>query len=803
MIAFPTEFRSALQSLRRSPGYSSFALALLTLGIGATVAVYSLLDSILLRPLPYPGADALVGLTSHHAGKGLTMPSLSASDFRDLHARARSYVSLAAFRPGFSSYVPSGGDPVQLVAALVTEEFFPTFGVAPLHGLAPRPDAFTLSGPRVALLSHAAWQRHFAGRRDLIGQTVIIDDTATTVIGVMPDHFREPDFVDLWLPFPVEAPENLARDSRFWNTIGRLKPGIRPEAAAAEAAVIAASLAHEYPAINAGWTLRARPLLELRVGDLRGTLLLLLGAVGLVLLLACANLANLLLARGVARLPEFAVRLALGASPATLARGVLLESGLLAAAGGVAGAALAAVAVPLLARQLPAGLVPRSHAIAVASPALAVAAGLAVLTGLVFGLLPAWQAGRIPVNALLKTAGTRAGGSRFTARAQSALVVGQVALTLVVLSSATLLTRRLLDLERTPAGFDPRDVLAVRLAPPPTRWETPVELAAYYDRALAEVLRLPGVTAAAINSSAPLCGISLRYPLTVERDTRAEATPDEAVFNAVSPGYVRTLRLPLLQGRDLNEGDTLDSTKVCLINRALATRLFGETNPIGRRVRIVPWLLHDYREIVGVVGDTRQDNLSDPPPAQIYVPQAQSPWFFSTLLIRAPAGAGLSRSVQAALQRADPTASFSLRALEDNIARTTLVPRLRSHLVALFGAVALGLSLLGLYASLTFGVRQQRRDIGVRMALGASPAVVFRDVLGRAARLSLLGVGSGIVAALALAQVLRGTVEGALAPDPWVLLALAALLPLACLLACAAPAAGAARLDPARALQSE
>ena len=803
MNSLPNELRSALKSLRRSPGFTGFSLALLAAGIGATVAVYSLLHSIVLRPLPYPEADRLVGLTSRHAAKGLAMPALSASDFRDVHERAKSYATLAAYRPGFASYAPAGGEPVQLVVALVTEEFFPTFGISPQLGLAPRPETFSVSGPRVALISHAAWQRHFGGSRDVIGRTLTIDDTPTTLIGVMPDHFREPDFVDVWLPFPSESPENLARDSRFWSTVGRLKPGVSTAAAAAEAQVIAATLAREYPAINHGWSITVRPLLELRVGDVRGTLVLLLGAVGLVLLLACANLANLFLARGVSRLPEFAVRLALGASPSALARTVLVESGLLAIVGGGLGVLLAAVGVPLLVQQLPPGLVPRSHTVAVHGPALAVAAGVTVLTGLIFGLLPAWQAGRTPVNALLKGGGSRAGGNRFTRRAQSALVVGQVALTLIVLSSAAMLTRSLLSLETTPPGFDPRDVVAVRLAPPPTRWETPLELAATYERVLNEVLRLPGVSSAAVNSSAPLCGISLRYPLTVERDTRPEATPDEAVFNAVSPGYVQALRVPLLRGRDLRESDVSTAVKVCLVNQALATRLFGDGDPIGRRVRIVPWLLSDYREIVGVVGDTRQDNLADPPPAQIYVPQAQSPWFFSTLLVRAQGGMAMARSLQAALQRVDPTASFTLRSLDENIARTTLVPRLRTFLFACFGAAALGLSLLGIYASMAFGVRQQVREIGVRMALGATPGTVFRQVLGRAARLAGLGVGLGLLLSLVLAQILRGTLEGALAPEPWVLLSLSALLPFAALFACAAPAAGAARLDPARALQSE
>jgi len=803
MNRLAAELAFAIQSLRRAPAFASFAIALLALGIGSTVAVYSLFHSIVLRPLPYTDAHQLVGLTSRNAARAQAMPALSASDFRDFETRATSYTRLAAYRPNFASYAPTGGETVQFVTALITEEFFDTLEIRPLHGRGPTADEFSISGPRVAVISHDAWRRHFAGDLGAIGRTVLIDDTPTTVVGVMPTEFREPEFVDVWLPFPVEAPENLARDSRFWTTIGRLKPGVSTAAAAAEAAVLAVNLAREYPSTNQGWTTDVRPLLDLRIGSLRSTFLLLLGAVGLVLLLACTNLAGLLLARGVSRLPAMAVRLALGATPATLARSILLESGLLALLGGLVGVAIATIGLPLLASQLPAGLVPRSHEIAVDGAARWITAGVSVLTGLVFGVLPAWQAWRTPVTALLMSGGRNAGTGRFASRAQDVLVIGQIALTLVVLASSALLARSLLALERTDPGFDPGQVLAVRLAPPQSRWETLPELAAYYERAIQAVRPLPGVISVAANSSAPLCGISLRYPLTVEGDTRPEAGADEAVFNAISADFFTTLRLPLIQGRTLRDSDLLGTVKVCVINRALARRLFGEADPIGRRVRVVPWLLSDYREIVGVVGDVRQDNLADPPPAQVYVPQSQSPFFFSTLLVRSASGSGMTRTVQAALQAIDPTTSFSIRSLEENIARTTTVPRLRAILLGIFGAVALALSALGLYANQAFAVRQRLREIGVRMALGASPARVLAEVLGRASRLTLAGIVFGLLVSLGLSHLLQGSLHGVLAADPWTLFALALGLPVAVLLACAHPAVVAARLDPARSLRAD
>ncbi len=804
MTSLLSALAAALRSLRRAPGFTALALAMLALGIGANVAIFSLFRSIVLAPLPYPEPERLVGFTAINAPKALTMPALSASDFRDFRERARSYAQLAAFRPDFVSYAPAGGaEPIQLVAAHTTEEFFPTFGVAPRSGRVFRAEEFSAAAPRTAVLSYTAWRRHFGSRVDVLGTTVTLNDAPTLLIGVMPEGFREPEFVDVWLPFPVEAPENLARDSRFWWTVGRLAPGTTLGAAQAEAAALAAALANEYPATNKGWSATVAPLLELRIGGLRQTLLLLVGAVGLVLLVACVNLANLMLARGVARLPELGVRLALGATPATLARGVFLESVLLALAGGAAGSLLAALALPALATRLPAGLVPRSSAVAVDGGALLFALGASVLTGVIFGLLPAWQVARADVNTTLKASAARGTTSGFAARAQSLLIVGQIALTLLILSGATLLMRSLLNLQQTDPGFEPRGVLTVRLAPPPAKWDTLLELAAYYERALDEVRRVPGVASAAVDSSAPLCGISLRYPFWVQGRPRTDGNADDAIFNSVSADFFATLRVPLRAGRLLDARDTETGPKVCVIHPTLAQRLFPGESALGKRIQTLPWLEREYREVVGIVGDVRQENLSDPPPAQIYVPLRQSPWFFATMVIRTSGPAVSVGSIQAALRRADPTASMTIRSLEENIALTTTVARLRTTLFGMFGAIALGLSAFGLYASMAFTVNQRRREFGVRMALGASPARILAEVLGRAGRLALLGVAVGLVGAVALAQTLRGLLYGVEPADPLVLAALAVFLPAVALLACAHPALRASRLSPVTALQSE
>ncbi len=804
MSRFLTELASAFRHLRRAPGFSLLAIAMLALGIGANVAIFSIFQSIILRPLPYPAPERLVGFKSINSAKAITQPALSVTDFRDFKERAQSYAALAAFRPDFAGYAPQGAEPLQLICGKVTEEFFSVFGLTPLLGRTFKPDEFNSGSSRTAVLGFGAWRRHFAQSADVIGRTILLDDQPVTVIGVMPEDFREPEFVDVWLPFPVEAPENLARDSRFWTTVGRLKPGASLAAAQVEAATIATALAQEFTSTNRGWGIAVQPLLELRVGGLRGSLLLLVGAVGLVLLIACVNLANLMLARGVSRWPELAVRLALGATPTMLARAVVLESLTLALLGGAAGVALAAVGLPALASQLPPGIVPRSQGIGVDGAALGFALIVSMGTGLVFGLLPAWQVLRANVNEILKSGGSRGASSRFAGRVQSALIAGQVALTLVVLAGAGLLMKSLLTLQRTATGFDPEHVLTLRISPPQSRWADFRQLGDYYERMMAEVRREPGVESVALNCSAPLTGITLRYPFWVEGRPVEEGNSDEAVFNSIGQDYFSTLRIPLRRGRFFDERDDLKSAAghpVCIINQTLAQRLFGDADPIGKRIRTLPWSVRGYREVVGVVGDVKQNSQADDPTPQLYVPQRQSPWFFTTVLVRSRTAS--AATIQAAMHRADPTLTMNVRTMDENIARTATQPRLRTLLFGLFAAVALGLSAFGIYASIAFTVGQRTREIGVRMALGAAPGAIVRWVLGRAALLAGGGVVVGIVGALGVTRLLRGALYGVTPADPLVLGGLALFLPAVVIAAAYFPAWRASRLEPTRALQTE
>jgi putative ABC transport system permease protein len=798
------ELFSACRHLRRAPKFSLLAIAMLALGIGANVAIFSVFQSIFLRPLPYPQSERLIGFKSVNLAKAIVQPALSLADFRDFKARLQSYSALAAYRPDFTGYAPPAGEPVQFVCGRVTEEFFQVFVIVPMLGRTFGPAEFSFGNPRTAVLSHAAWRRYFAEQPDVIGRTILLDDEPVMVIGVMPESFREPEFADIWLPFPIEAPENMVRDSRFWTTIGRLKAGTTIVASQVEAETVARSLEHDFASTNRGWSVALEPLLGLRVGGMRSSLLLLIGAVGLVLLIACVNLANLMLSRGVSRSQELAVRLALGATPAALARTIVFESLLLAICGGVAGVAIAAAGLPLLAAQLPAGLIPRSHDVGVNGMALLFAVLVSSGTGLLFGFLPAWQAWRANVNETLKSSGGRSGSNRFAGRIQAMLIAGQVALTFVVLAAAGLLMKSLLTLQRTHLGFDPTGVTALRISPPQSRWDDFIQLASYYERVLGELRREPGVEAVALNSSAPLSGITLRFPFTVEGRPVEEGASDEAVFSSVSSDYFKLLGVPLLRGRTFEERDDANAARsrpVCMINRAMAKRLFGDDDPIGRRIRTMEWMVRGYREVVGVVGDVKQDSQAEEPTLQLYVPQVQSPWFFTTVLVRSK---GVSAAVlQTAVRRADPVLAISVNTMDEAVARTATQPRIRAILFGLFAVVALGLSAFGIYASISFTVGQRTREIGVRMALGAGPWVIVRWVLNRAMWLAGFGVIVGGIGAWAVTRWLRGALYGVTPGDPWVLGAMALFLPAIVLAAAFIPARRAAGLDPSAALQSE
>lgn len=796
------EIVSAFRRLGRAPGFAATAVGLLAVGIGAVTLVYSVVDGILLRPLPFARPGELVGFQAANPGRSILQPAISVADFRDLRARVGSLASLGAYRPDFSTWRRPGEQPVQLVAALVTEDFFTTLGVHPLMGRGFAQNEFSASAPRSVVLSHAAWRQRFDSDPRVIGRTIILDDQPCTIVGVMPAAVREPAFVEVWLPFPAESSEYFARDSRYWVAIGRLVAGATAASVQAEAEAIAADLARQYPDTNRGWTLRVRPLRALRVAGLRSGLLLLLATTGLLLLVACCNLANLLLARGLRRLDEMAVRAALGANSARLLAQVLAENLLVGLLSGGLGVAGALVLVKLGVNRLPPYLVPRAHEVSVDGMVLLVALAVSVTAGLLAGALPAWQAARADIGATIKESNARSGASPRLRRLQRTLVAGQLGLTFVVLAGAALLGRSLVRLQSTAPGFGPERILHLRAAPTTAQYEDNLDLARYFERLVDAAASVPGIESAAVDASAPLAGVTLRFPYTVVGEPREAGAGNTAVYNPVSRDFFGTIGLRLVGGRLFGPDDDERGKAVVVVNETLARRLAPDGDALGVRLRLVPWLSAAEHEVVGIVRDVRQENLSDAPPAQFYVPQRQAPWYFSTLLVRVAAGRPVPlAALREALHRADPGLPVEFQRLEDTIADTALSARMAMRLFAGMGLLALVLTLSGIHASLSFAVAQRTREYGLRLALGATPWSLVRQILGETARLVAAGLLVGGAGAAALGGVLRNRIPGVGTQDPLLLGTVAVVLVVAALAAAAWPAGRAAVTPPAAALR--
>ena len=796
-----SDFRIARHQLRRAPGFALLAVGMLAIGLGSTIAIYSLFHSIVLQPLPYDEPEQLVTFRNLNHAKAIDQEGVSPADFRDYNERATSFSKLGALRPNFIAYTPNDGPSVQMITGLVTAELFDVFGVNPLIGRTFNADEFSFSAPRTVVLSEEAWQRYFGGRRDIVGTDITLDDQPHTVIGVMPASFREPAFVEAWLAFPDESGEYFARDARFWTGFARLAPGINEATARTEIRGISEDLAREYPEANKDWTATITFLQAQRTSAIGTSLTLLLGAVGLVLLIVCLNLANLLLARSIARLPEFGVRLALGATPARLARVVVAESLILAGLGGVLGAAIAAALLPVVANQIPPVLLPRAHEVALSGPALAIGLGAAVLCALLCSALPAWHLARANVNDWLKDGAQRGATGGGIARWQSPLVSGQVALTVTVLAAAMLLMQSLVRLNQVPPGFNPEEVMTLRLSPPVTRYEDNDELIRYYEDMIDVIEAVPGVSSASINASAPLNGITLSYPSWRQGTSTDSTNAVEAVYAPISERFFETLQIQLHTGRTFTEFDNADGAPVAVINETYARRMFPGQNAIGQRVMILPWMGGQYREIVGIVADTKQTLLSEPPSPQIYVPHRQMPWFFTTLMVRLDQPTA-AQSVTAALRAHDHTLPVAPTALSENIAQASTQSRLYAYLFAGFASLALGLSAFGLHASLRFSLEQRTREIGVRIALGASPESIRNLILGRAGRLTGIGLAIGGALALPITYLLRGRLFGIGPADPLTYVILFSLIALVTTLTAIPLARRANRISPASVLQS-
>jgi len=797
----------SIRGLRRAPGFAVTAIAILTLGIGATTAAFSVTDFVLIRPLPFREPDRLAVLLE--TTPGYVGMELSAPNFRDWKAAATSFESLAIY--GDSATTMSGGsEPRRLRGAAVTADLLPTLGVSPILGRSLTADDDREGAPRVVLLSYRLWQTEFGGDPGVVGRTLTFDNAPVTVIGIMPAAFHFPvSEVTYWIPrFTARDFQDSERTNNMYRAVGRLKPGVTIERAQTELSLIAAQSERQHPVANKSTGALVYPLRDDVSQRSRLLLLALSGAAACVLLIACANLANLLLARALGRRRELAVRTAIGAGRERLIRQLMTESLLLAVAGGALGIAVAVAAVPLLARLVPAGL-PIGSTPTVDLRVLAVAAALTIVTGIVFGMVPVLRAGGAPDLEGLRE-GMRAGGGR-KERLRSLLVVAEITASIALLVSAGLLIRALLTVQGIDPGFHAEGVLTLRTELPLPEYRRVVTRAAYYERVIEAAKALPGVTSAAFISFVPMTFRGGMWPVSVKGDadeaSGIRSANNVAAIRYVTPGFFQTLGIPLAAGRDVSDGDTRDRPFVAVVSQSFVKRYFPNQDPIGRHFTYA----YADRAIIGVVGDVRFRGLERTSEPQVYLSARQMDdgafTFYApkALVVRTIANPEkFAPSLRDIVRRIDPKLPITdLQTLTDVVDLETASRSVQVRVLAGFAAIAFILAAVGIHGLLSFAVSQRLTEIGVRVALGAQPGDILTMVLSRGARLAIAGVVPGVGLAYVAGRGMEALLAGVRPADAITMASAVGLAVLMTLFGTLMPTLRALRVDPMTALRSE
>src|SRR5262245_28429709 len=803
MRTFWQDLRYGLRVFIKKPGFSVVAVFTLALGIGANSAIFSVVNGVLLRPLPLEDPDRLIKIweTFLPGGQG----TASVPNLKDWREQNTVFNGIAAYQ--FSSLNLRGQDsPERLQGATVSPNFFDVVGVRPRLGRAFQIGEDEAGRNRVALLSHRLWQRNFGGDAGVIGKDIPLNGESYTVIGVMPPEFRFPSrLTELWVPLVIPPDQVNNRGSHWMFTLARLKPDVGFEQAREQMVAIAKRLEQQYPDSQAGRSVFLIPLQEETVRNIRPALMALLFAVGFVLLIACANVANLLLARATSRRREIAVRTALGAGRLRLVRQLLTESLLLAVTGGALGLALARWGVEGL-LVLAANFLPRANEVGLDWRVAAFTAALSILTGVFFGLIPALQSSRVDLQSTLKEGGA-AGSGMQTNWLRSALVVVEIAATLVLLIGAGLLIKSFIRLYETDLGIKAENVLTMSLALPQAKYPDTRTAAAFHQKLLDRVALLPGARSAGVINYLPLQQWGFNGGVTIEGQGPYEpGRQPVAEFRAISPDYFRTFSVPLMSGRFFTAEDQSDSQPVVIVNQALAQRYLPGQAPIGKRIRAIG---NDWRTVVGVVGDVRQSGVTQAVRAEVFVPVTQATWTPLTqtmsLVVRADAEPeALISAVRNAVREVDPAQPvFNVKKMEMVVADSVADRRLNMLLLGIFAAVALTLAVIGIYSVMSYTVSQHTREIGIRMALGARPTDVLKLVIGQGMSLTLVGVGLGVAGAFGLTRLMATLLYGVAATDPLTFAVVSALLMVVALLACCVPARRATKVDPMVALRTE
>ena len=799
------DFRFALRTLLKNSSFTAIAVLTLALGIGANTAIFTVVHGVLLAALPYRDAGRLVAVQQRNLHENLTGLGLAPACFRELEKQSTSFESIAASRYNYDNLTRIE-NPTSVTGELVTQGYFRVLGVKPLIGRTfTREDAAANAKPTV-VLSYELWQKQFGGRRDLVGQTITLNDVACEVIGVMPRTFKEPfNICSLWRVLPNEGGENAVATSRFWSVIAHIKPGVPESTAQAELKTIAGRMAQNDPKFYKGWELSLTPLRDVVVGNYREGLLLIVGAALLVLFITCANVAGLQFVRASTRLREVAIRLALGASRAAIVRAHLIESLLLVVIGGALGVLLASWGLDALLASLSRDWIPRSDEIALNAPVLLLTGAAALVTGVLSGLYPAWHTARIEATDSLRD-GAKSSAGLHSVRLRSALVVAQIALTMVLLVCAGLIWKSFAAIVRVNPGIQVENTLSMVITLSPSQYNTGPKRVDYYRQLLLRVAAIPGVQSVAFTQTMPFTwGIPATFSVYGASEDTGKLPP--AFYDSVSPSFFATLHISLLAGRTFAETDDANAPRVIVLSQSAAKKFFPGEDPIGKRLVLPPSRQDDSQplEVIGVVGDVPRNGLDAATPYQVYASLNQRAWPFATLLVRSPLPVEtLSQTVQRAIWTFNPEQTISNVAPVRTLLKQTLTqPQLYLTLFSFFALLALLLAAIGLYGLIAYSVSQRTREFGIRFALGAQIRDVLGLVLGQGARLTAFGLILGLLATIAVARLMQTLLFRTTAYDPIVFGGVISILSIIALVAALLPAIRATKADPVKALRVE
>jgi putative ABC transport system permease protein len=804
----------ALRLLRKSPGFAFIAVVIMALGIGANTAIFSVVHAVLLEPLPFGDADRLVQVWHVPPQKsfpGMTSFAVSAANFLDWQKQNSVFEQMALYT-GAHFDITGAGKAEAIGASPVSSDFFSVLGIQPIHGRVFLPEEDRPGNNREVVLTYKFWQTHYASDPSAVGRSILLDGEPYTIVGVMGPKMNKPGFAQLWVPLALTSKEAAVRGEHHFLSIARLKPGVTLAQAQAEMDTISQRLERSYPEDDKGWGANVRSMREETVGDVRPALLMMLGAVAFVLLIACANVANLILARTFVRRKEIAIRSAMGASRARIVQQLLSESVIISLCGGALGLLAAHYGIELLTKVF-ADKLPQMGEIGLNRPVLAFTFGLSVMTGILSGLLPAWSMTKGDVNDGLKQGLGRTDVESGTGKTRSALVVVEVALSLVLLIGAGLMLRSLWKLQNIDPGFDEHNVLTLSAEVNKQQFTDPTQESQFFDAVLQRVRSLPGVESAGAIDNLPLLGGS-NQPVAIEgHPAVALSEQPEVSVRVVTPGYVRAMHIPVLQGRDISAADTADAAPVVVISESMARQFWPNSSPIGHHLKLSFFPDKD-REIVGVVGDVKQLGLdSSAGIASLYWPIAQtagsstSPWRSEPLALVVRTSTPpqtVATAVTDALHEVNKDVPVDrVMTLEDFVGQTLTQHSFNMQLLAIFGLLALVLCAIGIYSVLAYSVKRGMREIGLRIAFGATFRDIARHVIVEGMKPTLAGIGIGLVSALALSRIVTSMIYGVSSRDLVTFLAVTMLLIVVSFGASLVPALRATRVDPLVVLREE